>query len=133
MAATSSRVDTEPTYMVLFAGVIMCINGMLSALYGLGAILNDEVMTVGGRGVVIWDFTTWGWIVLVLGLAITLIGVGLIVGRTAARWLGVVVVSLHAIGYFGTISAFPLWAMLVIALDVLILYHLIARWPTIVR
>jgi hypothetical protein len=121
--------DPEPTYLVLFAGVIMFIQGSLSTLYGLAAILNDEVVTVGGQGVVIWDFTAWGWLILVLGLLVLGVGVGLLLHKTAARWLAVGIVTVHAIASFGTISAFPLWAMLVIALDVLILYHLITKWP----
>jgi hypothetical protein len=122
--------DPEPTGLVLFAGVVMFINGTLSALYGLAAILNDEVVTVGGRGVMIWDFTTWGWVILVFGVLVALVGAGLLMHRTEARWLAVVLVTMHAIAYFGTVSAFPLWALLIIGLDVLILYQLLARWPT---
>jgi hypothetical protein len=120
----------EPPGFVLFAGIVMFLNGTLSALWGLTAILNDEVLTVGGQGgVVIWDFTAWGWIVLLFGVLVATVGVGLLAGRTAARWIAVVLVTLHALAYFATISAFPLWATLVIALDVVILYHLLARWP----
>ena len=133
MAASTPNVpvstDDEPPGLVLFAGIVMFINGVLSALWGLAAILNDEVVTVGGRGAIIWDLTAWGWFVLFFGLAVTLVGVGLLAGNTAARWLGVIVVTLHALVHFGTISAFPLWAILVIGLDILILYQLLARWP----
>jgi len=44
-----------------FAGVVMLVIGILDAIYGLAALLNDTVVTVGGgSGVLIWDFTTWG-------------------------------------------------------------------------
>ena len=121
--------DPEPTALVLFAGVVMFLQGTLSTLWGLAAILNDEVVTVGGRGVVVWDFTTWGWIVLLLGVLVAAVGVGLLAHVGIARWLAVVIVAIHAVGYFGVVSAFPLWALFVIALDVLILYQLVARWP----
>ena len=125
----SFSADDELPGLILFAGVVMAINGVLSVFWGLVAVLQEENVTVGGRGVVIWDFTAWGWIILVFGALVALCGIGLLAGSRAARWLGVVLVSLHALAYFGTVSAFPLWAILIIGLDVLILYQLLARWP----
>lgn len=113
---------------VLFAGVIMLVDGILDACWGLAAILNDEVVTVGGHGVVLWDFTAWGWGHLIGGSLVALTGVGLLAARGWARWLGVLFVSINVILQFGIFTAFPLWAMLVIALDVIVLYQLTVRW-----
>ena len=41
----------------IFASVVLLIVGTLNALWGLAAVLNDDVVTVGGRGVIVWDFT----------------------------------------------------------------------------
>jgi hypothetical protein len=46
----------------------------------------------------------------------------------AAVTLAVAFVTLNAIFQFGIASAFPLLAILVIALDVVILYYLTAGW-----
>ncbi len=73
-----------------FAGVIMVIVGSLDALWGLGAILNDDVVIVGGQGAIIADITMWGWVHLLLGSAIALTGFGLLTGNSAARWLAIV-------------------------------------------
>lgn len=114
---------------VLFAGIVLFMNGCFAVMYGLAAIINDEVVTVGGgRGVTIWDFTAWGWITLVIGVLMLLTAVGLFVGNPLARWLGVAFAMCNALVQFGTISAFPLWSLLVIALDVVVIYQLVARW-----
>src|SRR4051812_49258216 len=114
-----------------FAGIMLFLNGMFGILYGLAAILNDKVVTVGGGpGVTIWDFTTWGWILLIVGCLMTLAGAALLMGREIGRWLGIAFAGLSALIQFGTASAFPLWSMMVIALDVIIIYQLAVHWDT---
>jgi hypothetical protein len=120
--------ETENSGWVMFAGIILMINGVLAVMYGLAAILNDQVVTVGGRGAIIWDLTTWGWVTLVIGAIAALSGFGLLAGNSAARVLGIVFASLQAIAQFGVITAFPLWSILIIALDVIVIYQLTARW-----
>ncbi|HEY4096344.1 MAG TPA: hypothetical protein VGM33_12560 [Baekduia sp.] len=114
---------------IAFAGILLFLNGCFGALYGLAAILNDDVVTVGGgTGVTIWDFTAWGWIHLVLGVVMMLVSVGLFTGMGAARWLAIGFAMLNALAQFAIISAFPLWGILLIVLDVVIIYQLIVRW-----
>ncbi|HEV2998657.1 MAG TPA: hypothetical protein VGX16_06075 [Solirubrobacteraceae bacterium] len=113
---------------VVFAAIIMMIGGTLDALWGLAAIINNEVVLVGGHGVVIFDVTAWGWVHLILGSLVVITGLGLLAERTWARVFGVVIVSLDAVAQFGNFTAFPLWSMLLIAIDFVILYHLTVRW-----
>ena len=95
---------------------------------GLGAILNDDIVIVGGHGALLADVTTWGWVHLLLGIAVALTGLGLLVGNEAARWLGIFFVAINAISQIVWFPAAPLWAFLLIVLDVIILYQLTARW-----
>jgi hypothetical protein len=118
------RAPARPSGWAAFAGVVLFIAGWLNFFYGLGGILNDEVVTVQGRGVVIWDFTAWGWIHLVIGVAMVLTSAGLFTGATWGRVGGVVFATLNAIAQIGLITAFPLFSILIIILDVLVIYHL---------
>jgi hypothetical protein len=114
---------------ITFACIMLFLNGVFGALYGLAAVLNDEVVTVGGgTGVTVWDFTAWGWIQIAIGILMVIVAVGLVTGNGAARWLGVGFAMLNALAQFAIISAFPLWGVLVIALDVIIIYQLVVRW-----
>ena len=56
----STRPTYSPSGWVSFAGVILFMAGSLGFLYGLGAVLNDEVITVQGRGVIVWEFDDLG-------------------------------------------------------------------------
>jgi hypothetical protein len=124
----TARAPARPNGWAAFAGVILFIAGWLNFFYGLAGILNDEVVTVQGRGVVVWDFTAWGWIHLILGLVMVLAGAGLFSGATWARGVAVLFATLNAIAQIGLITAFPLFSVLIIALDVLVIYHVTAGW-----
>lgn len=114
---------------IAFAGIVLFLNGCFGALYGLAAVLNDKVVTVGGgTGVTVWDFTAWGWIQMAIGVVMAIVAVGLFTGNRAARWFAVGIAMVSALSQFGIISAFPLWAILVIVLDVVVIYQLVARW-----
>jgi hypothetical protein len=116
-----------------FAGVFMFIVGSLDALWGLGGILNDNIVVVGGHGAIIADVTTWGWVHLILGSIVALTGLGLLAGNEGARWLGVFFVGLNAILQIVWFPAAPLWAFLLILLDVMIIYQLTVRWEAQAR
>ncbi|MGV1047552.1 MAG: DUF7144 family membrane protein [Solirubrobacterales bacterium] len=118
----------QPTAWTVFVAVVLLIVGSLDALYGLAAILNDEVVIVGGHGVILADFTTWGWVHLILGSAVALSGIGLLAGMSAARWAAVFFVAVNAVTQIVWFTAAPLWATLIILLDVFLIYHLTARW-----
>jgi hypothetical protein len=120
--------ERQPTGWTVFAGIILFIVGSLDALWGLAAILNDQVVVVGGHGAILADITTWGWVHLILGSIMALTGLGLFAGSGAARWAAVFFVTVNAIAQIVWFPAAPLWAFLMIILDVTIIYQLTARW-----
>ncbi len=124
----SSKAGSRESGWAAFAGVAMFILGSLQAFWGLGGILNDDIVVVGGHGAIVADVSLWGWVHLVLGAIIAVTGVGLLMGRSAARWIAVVLLSVSAISQIVWFTAAPLWAFLMIILDVTIIYQLTARW-----
>jgi hypothetical protein len=127
MESSTSR-GSDYSGWAAFAGVVMFIVGSLDALWGLGAILNDDIVVVGGQGALIADITTWGWVHLLLGSAVALTGVGLIMGSGVSRWVAVILIGINAISQIVWFPAAPLWSFLLIVLDVTIIYQLTARW-----
>jgi hypothetical protein len=125
--ATPDR-TREPSGWVVFAAVMMVLIGSLNFFYGLGAVLNDDVVVVGGHGAIIADLTTWGWVTMVIAGILALTGFGLLTGAEWARWVGVLVVAINAVEQVWIFPAAPLWAFIVILLDVIIIYNLTARW-----
>ena len=128
METSRSVPETEPSGWAVFAGFVLLVVGSLDALWGLAAILEDKNVIVGGNGVIISNATTWGWVYLILGSLVALSGVGLFARSDAARWAAVFFVSLNAIAQIVWFPAAPLWAFLIIGLDVLLLYGLTEGW-----
>jgi hypothetical protein len=125
---TREPTTEEPSGWVIFAAVMMFLIGFLNFFYGLAAVLNDDVVVVGGEGAIIADLTAWGWATMILAVILVFTAWGLFVGAEWARWVGVFLVALNAIGQVWIFPAAPLWAFIVILLDVIIIYHLTARW-----
>lgn len=118
-----------PGAILIFAAVSMFLSGGFGVLWGLAAVLNGKVAQAGGNGgVPIADFTAWGWVWIVLGVVLMLTGVGIGLGVGVARWMAVAVVGVSALATFGIMAAFPILALVVIALDLVVLYQLLARW-----
>ncbi len=129
-AGRSSRPPAggERSTWIAFAGVTMVILGSLDLIWGLAAILNNEVVVVGGHGALIFDLTTWGWVQLIVGALVGLTGLGLLVGNEVARVLGISLLAINAVLQVVWFTAAPLWAFLMIILDVVIIYQLMVNW-----
>jgi hypothetical protein len=110
---------------IAFAGVLMVILGALHALQGLVAIFKDEYFLVSPSGLAVkLDFTVWGWTALVVGIVILLAGLGVMAGQLWARIVGVVMAALSLVGNFAILAAYPLWSLVMIALDIVIIMAL---------
>lgn len=126
-AQTDARVRTAEGW-AMFAGIMMVIAGVSDIIFGLTAIFNDDVLTKAGGQLIVWNFTTWGWITLLLGIFMILAAFGLFAGQTWALWTTVVFASLAAIGQISWITVYPIWSLIVISLSVIVIYQLTARW-----
>ena len=110
-----------------FAGVMLVVVGFFQAVAGLVALVNDEFFVVGKEWVFQFDVTTWGWIHLIVGIVILASGFGIFTGNAAARTVGVLVAVLSAVVNFLWLPWYPVWAIIVIALDVAIIWALTAH------
>jgi hypothetical protein len=107
---------------------MMIIIAALDVMWGIAAIANNEVVIVGGHGVLVLDITTWGWIQLILAVVLGLTGFGLLVGNELARVVGIGLLALNAVLQVVWFPAAPLWAILIIVLDVVLIYQLFVNW-----
>jgi hypothetical protein len=112
------------TGFAMFAGVLMIISGLWGVLAGIAAILNDEVYLRTPEYVYSFDITGWGWIHLILGAVVAAAGVGVVRAATWAVVVGITLASLSALINFAFIPYYPVWSILIIALDVAIIWAL---------
>ena len=113
-----------------FAGVFMLIMGTVELCEGLIAILRDRYYAQSPQQIVVFDLKTWGWITLIWGIVVGLTGLGLLARQGWARWVAIVVGSLNFIVQLGFVGSnrYPLWALVTMAVNILVLYALIIRW-----
>jgi hypothetical protein len=117
-----------PTGWAVFAGTVLAILGCINIIYGLAAIFRDEVLTTTGGHVIVWDLTAWGWILLLFGIFQLLAAGGLFAAAGWARWTAIVLAGLNAIANVGAITVYPFFTLLIVALDIIVIYQLSARW-----
>ncbi len=111
----------------LFAGVMLVIGGALGAIYGLIAIVNDDWVVWGNRGAMYLDLTGWGWVHLIAGIIVLLAGFGVMTGNVLARTVGVIVAGLSMIVNFVALPIYPVWSIILITVDALVIYALVAH------
>ena len=117
---------------IVFAGIVLLMIGSIDVIQGCVAIFQDEYVVATRKGLAIIDVTAWGWITLLWGVLIFVAGLGLLGGAGWARWLAIIGVSVNAIQQIAFMAnfpqAYPLWNILIVALNVLVLFALTARW-----
>ena len=135
MAGTQS-VSPWAHGIAVFAGVIMIVGlegpaddqdhagGAFQAVEGLAGIVYDKWLVALPNYVYAFDLTLWGWLHLLVGLALLAIGIFLLRGATWARVAGIIVAAISAILNFVWLPYSPWWALLLIGIDVLVIWAL---------
>jgi hypothetical protein len=107
-----------------FAGAIMLMVGIFQAFAGLAALFNDEFFVRTPNYTYDIDITGWGWIHLIIGVIVALAGLGIFSGAAWARSVGIMLALLSAFANFFFIPVYPVWAILLIALNVVVIWAL---------
>ena len=115
------------TGWITFAGVMMIVVGGLQAIYGLVALFNDDWVVWSNGNAVFLDITVWGWVHLAIGIIVVLAGIGVMTGNVVARSVGVLVAAISLIAAFLALPLYPVWSIIVITIDVLVIWALIAH------
>jgi hypothetical protein len=110
-----------------FAGFMMVLLGFWWIIAGLVAVINDSFFVVTQEWIFEFSTTTWGWIHLVLGGVILFSGFGLFSGNVMARTVGVIIGVVSALAAFAWLPYAPVWAILLIAVAVTIIWSLTAH------
>jgi len=115
---------------IWFAGLLLMIIGTMDFFQGLIAVIRGSYYAITPNQIVVFDLTAWGWIMMIWGIIVLLVGMGLLNGQSWARWTAIVIGSLNVLiqlGFVGN-AAYPLWALTALALNIVVLYALIVRW-----
>jgi hypothetical protein len=126
---TSERADNGwASGLIVFAGILMIVGGIWHALAGVAALLNDDLYVSTPNYLYSFDLTGWGWAHVVLGVLVAVTGGAVLKGLTWGRVVGIAVVVLSLVANFLFIPWYPIWSLLLIALDIAVIGALLV-WP----
>ncbi|MEV0780224.1 hypothetical protein ACIBLA_36825 [Streptomyces sp. NPDC050433] len=117
----------------MFAGVLLFVDGVLAVLNGVVSIARDNVYTLNGAYTYQFSLTTWGWIHVAAGAVLALTGLGIIARAPWARLIGVGVAAISIVLNFMWLPYQPVWAVVVIALGVFVIWSLLTDRPRAAR
>lgn len=112
------------TGFTTFAGAMMMTIGLFHAIVGLAAIIQQEFYVVSENYLFEFNVATWGWIHLLLGIAVAVSGYFVFSGAVWARAVGITLAMLSAVGNFLFIPYYPVGSLLIIAIDVAVIWAL---------
>jgi hypothetical protein len=124
----SSSEVTRWTGWITIAAVLLFIVGAFQLIIGFIAFFREAIVTIEEEDLPVnVGFGGWGIIHIIIGLAFMAAAIGVVNGATWARTLTVVVATASAIATFGSLHLYPVGAVLIIALDVLVIYAVIVH------
>ena len=118
--------DDEAGYgLVTFAGVMLLIAGVLNTLYGIAAI-DKANFFVHDAKYVFGNLQTWGWFLVVVGVAQLFAAFAIWRGASWGRWFGVACATVNAILQMLWIPSYPILSFVLLGLDIMVIYGLLA-------
>ncbi|MGW5467586.1 DUF7144 family membrane protein [Streptomyces chartreusis] len=109
---------------LVFAGVLMLVNGLLAILQGISAIAADDVYARIGDYIFKANLTAWGWILLGLGVLALGAGAGILQGAWWARITGIFLASLSMVAHFLFLPYAPVWSVIMVGIDFFVILAL---------
>ena len=117
-----------PSGWAIFAGTVLFLIGLFQGILGLVALLSPTRAVFTSQGLVLFNVWTWGWIHLIVGAVLVLVSLGLFAAQGWARYVAIFVAAVSAISAFGFFFAYPLWSLLLIVLDIVVIYQLAVNY-----
>jgi hypothetical protein len=123
MTADSTERAATGAGLITFAAIMLALGGAFNILDGITA-LSKESFFAPEAAYLFSNLHTWGWIILFLGVLQLIAGFLLFGGSELARWFGISVAGVNAIGQLAFVNSYPLWAMSMFVLDIVVIYAL---------
>jgi hypothetical protein len=103
------------------AGILLFLVGFFNIIDGISAISDAKVMS---DNVLFANLHAWGWFFLIIGVIQVLAGWAVMKGAIWAAIVGMVTAFVNAISQISAAHTFTLWALTIVAMDVLVIYGL---------
>jgi hypothetical protein len=111
----------------MLGGILMIFAGVISFLAGLAMVTKTAFFHFPAGYAYNWTTHGWGWTQLIIGAVVFAAGVCVMLGMTWARIVGVILATLSAISSFLVLPYYPIWSVILIAVDLFVIWALVAR------
>jgi hypothetical protein len=111
---------------MVLAGTLLVLAGLWGFFVGITGILKGSFYATVPTYTFTYSIKSWGWTHLIIGCLVFAVGVCLLLGQTWARYVGVFLAVVDAVANFLFLPYYPLWSIIVIAIDVFIIWALLA-------
>lgn len=118
---------------VAFAGIMMITLGIFDVLGGFAALFSDDYFAVSKDGLLVENYKAVGVIHLAFGVLLVAVGWALLKLRTWARLTALILVIANAAVHVAFLNAQPIWSLIMVSIDVLVIYALTVRWEDVKR
>jgi hypothetical protein len=118
---------------VAFAGIMMIALGIFDVLGGFAALFSDDYFAVTKDGLLVSNYKVVGVIHLSFGVLLVAVGWALLKLAPWARFTAIVIVIANAAVHVAFLNAQPVWSLIMVAIDVLVVYALTVRWEDLKR
>lgn len=108
---------------IYFAAAMLMVSGGINVIAGLTGIFHSEFYVATQTGALLmFDYSAWGWALLVLGLIALALGYFLTQGKKWAQIVTVALVVVSMIVNLAFIGAYPLWTIIALILNGFVVY-----------
>jgi len=118
---------------VALAGLFLIVTGAWDVLYGIALLVKENWAAISPDRLIVFDVTTWAWVITVTGGLKLASGLGLLRGQSWARAVAILLVISNMFVHWAFTNANPATALLSILFNVLILYALVVPEKTSIR
>jgi hypothetical protein len=124
MTSSDQRESPWASGLTVLAATFLILAGIWHVIAGIAAVVHDDVYLATPNYIYSFDLTAWGWVHLLLGIVQVVAGFAVLKGQMWARVVGIVVACVSMISNFLFLPHYPLWSLLIIALDACIIWAL---------
>lgn len=127
MADTYQPQHTGWKGWILLTALLMFFSGIVHIVYGIGGIFTHGWYIYTSNNAYIFDASTWGWSMFIVGILLMLSALSLAAGNLFGRIVGVILAIASIVFNIALIGATPIWSVIAIILSIIIIYAITAH------
>lgn len=127
MAANSNNELSGWTGWIGFASIMLLLAGFFHIMEGIVALFKEDVYIKTSSSAWVLDYSQWGWLHIFGGIIILLAAASLMQGHMFGRIFAVIVALVSAVANMAFIPIYPIWSLVILTVDVLIIWAVIVH------